>query len=179
MRKVVFTFGLIGGLIVSALMFGSMPLWKNGIIDFNDSQWIGYTSIVISLSVIFFGVKSYRDAHLNGDITFGRAMGVGVLITLIASVVYAVGWEFCFHFFYPNFMEEYTAICIDRAKASGVTGAELADTIARFDQAREMYKNPLLRFGFTMMEPLPVGILISLISGALLRKKSFLAAQHV
>jgi hypothetical protein len=178
MRKVIITFGLIGGLIGSVLMFSTMPLWKNGIIDYNNSLWMGYTTMVISLSVIFFGVKSYRDRELNGTISFGKAMGVGVLISAISCVVYAAGWEVCLHFFYPNFMEEYVTICIDRAKASGMTGQELAETVARYENAKEMYKNPVLRFGFSIMEPLPVGILISLVSAGLLRKRSFLATQH-
>jgi hypothetical protein len=178
MKKIVLTFGLIAGAIVSALMFSTVPLWKNGLIDSDKSLWLGYTSMVISLSVIFFGVKSYRDRDLNGSITFGKAIGVGVLISVVASVVYAAGWEFCLHFFYPNFMEEYMAIYIEKAKSSGLTGAELAETIAKYDEAKEMYKNPLLRFAITMTEPLPVGVLISLISAALLRKKSFLATQN-
>mgnify|MGYP001567028496 CR=1 FL=1 len=178
MKKIVLTFGLIAGAIFTATMFGAMPLWKNGTITFENGELVGYTSMVIALSMVFFGVKSYRDNHLNGSITFGHALKAGSLIALVAALGYAISWEFYFNLVAPDFMEKYAAFSINRAKVSGAAEAEVQKIITQMDQAKELYKNPLLRFGMTLAEVLPVGIIISLISAALLRKKNFLASQR-
>ncbi len=177
MRKIVLTFGLIAGAIFAATMFGAMPLWKNGTITFENGELVGYTSMVIALSMVFFGVKSYRDNYLNGSITFGQALKVGSLISLVAALGYAISWEFYFNLVAPDFMDQYAAFSINKAKDSGATEAAVQKIITQMDQVKQMYKNPLLRFGMTLAEILPVGILISLISAALLRKKSFMASQ--
>ena len=127
--------------------------------------------------MVFFGVKSYRDNHLEGSITFGKALQVGLLITVVASLGYAISWEFYFNLVAPDFMDEYATFCIDKAKSGGVEEDEVQKLILDMDKMKEMYKNPFLRFGMTLAEILPVGILISLISAALLRKKNFLATQ--
>src|SRR5574342_409429 len=93
MRKVTLTFGLLAGIIVSVFMVIITGLCKNGTINFNSSDFIGYGSMVIALSMIFFGIKSYRDNYQNGAIKFGKGLRVGALITLIASLMYAASWE--------------------------------------------------------------------------------------
>jgi len=172
MKKIVFIYGLITAAVFMAFVFGAMPLWKNGTITFENGDIIGYTSMVIALSMIFFGIKSYRDKHLNGSISFGKALQVGLLITLVAGLSYAVTWEFYFNLFAPDFMDEYASFCIQKAKSSGIPEIELQKLTSKMDAAKEMYKNPVLRFGMTLAEVLPVGIIISGLSAGLLRKKN-------
>lgn len=45
---------------------------------------IGYTTIVLSFLLVFLGIRSYRENVGNGRITFGRAFGVDILITLVS-----------------------------------------------------------------------------------------------
>lgn len=177
MKRIVFIYGLIATTVFVVTQFGSMPFWKNGTLTFENGELVGYTSMVVALSMVFFGVKSYRDNHLDGSITFGKAFQVGLLISTVAAVGYATSWEFYFNIFAPDFLDEYAAFAINKAKSKGAAEAELNALISQMDQAKEMYKNPFLRFGMTLMEVFPVGILISLISAALLRKKNFLASQ--
>ncbi len=178
MKKIILTYGLIAGVIFTAFMFGARPLWKNGTITFDNGELVGYTSMVIALSLIFFGVKSYRDNHLAGIIKFGKALQVGLLIALVASLGYAISWEFYFNLVAPDFMEEYAAFSMEKAKSSGVAEADLQKLMTNMDQAKEMYKNPFLRFGMTLTEVLPVGIIISLVSAAILRKKEILPSTE-
>src|ERR1043165_378707 len=93
MKKIILTYGLIAGAIVSAMMLISMPLYNKGLISLDYGELIGYTTMVIALSMVFFGIKSYRDDHQNGAITFGKALQVGLLISVIATVMYAFAWE--------------------------------------------------------------------------------------
>ncbi len=177
MRKIILVYGLIAAVVFAITMFGAYPFWQNGAITFENGEYVGYTSMVIALSMVFFGVKSFRDNHLNGSIKFGKAFQVGLLISVVASLGYAISWEFYFNLIAPDFMDVYAAFSIDKAKSSGVDEAQIQKLMADMDSAKEMYKNPFLRFGMTLTEVLPVGILISLVSAALLRKKNLLATQ--
>lgn len=178
MKKVVLTYGLIAGAIFVTFMFGAWPLWKNGTISFENGELVGYTSMVIALSMVFFGIKSYRDNYLHGSITFGNALKVGGLITLVASLGYAVGWEFYFNLLAPDFMEKYAGFSIEKARSGGMAEVDLQKLIASMDSMKVWYKNPVLRFGMTLMEVLPVGIVIALVSAGILRRKDVFPAQE-
>ncbi|MEJ0056669.1 MAG: hypothetical protein WDN75_14050 [Bacteroidota bacterium] len=74
-------------------------------------------------------------------------------------------------------MDEYASFCIEKAKTAGVPEIEIEKLASKMNTVKGMYRNPVLRFGMTLTEVLPVGIIISLLSAALLRKKDFLTTQ--
>jgi len=174
MKKIIITYGIIAGVIVGAMLMITMPLYENGTLKFENGEWLGYTTMVIALSMVFFGVKSYRDNHLAGSITFGKALKVGLLITLIASLIYALSWEVTYNTMKGDFMAQYGEKQIEKMKADGATEAALVEAKKKADDFAVMYRNPFIRFPMTLMEIAPVGILISLLSAGLLRKKNFL-----
>lgn len=176
MKKIVWTYGLIAGAIVSGLMFASMPLWKNGTLTFDNGEVVGYTTMVISLSMVFFGVKSCRDYHFNGTISFWKAVQVGLLITVIASVMYALAWEVCYNTVASDFTEKMSAHYLEKMKKDAKNEVEVEAAVTQMQSFKEWYENPLLRFGLTTMEILPVGIVITLISAGLLHRKEVLPA---
>lgn len=176
MKRIILTFGLIAGAIVSAMMFITMPMYDQGILNFDNGEIVGYTTMVIALSMIFFGIKSYRDNHLNGSITFGKAFKVGILITLIASLIYVISWEICYHTVASNFTEKYSAHYLEKEKEKASTDAEYQEAVAYMDEFKEQYKKPLIRLGFTFVEIFPVGLIVTLISALLLKRKQFLPA---
>lgn len=178
MKKVIYTYGLIAGTIIALLMFATIPMWNGNVFTAEYGMLVGYTTMVISLSMIFFGVKSFRDNHSNGTITFGKGLKIGLGISLIAVIMYALAWEINFQFVFPNFTEQMLDHNRQQLEASGVSGAELQKELEGMEDFARWYQNPLLRFGITITEVLPVGILISLISAALLRKKEFLPASE-
>lgn len=174
MRKTVLIFGLIAGAIVAAMMFITMPMWDTGVINFDNGEIVGYTSMVIAFSMIFFAVKSYRDHHLKGVITFGKAFTIGILITVIASLMYAAAWEICYHTMAHDFMDRMASYYIENMKKDGATETELKEASIQMDEFKVSYKNPFIRFGYTLIEIFPVGLAITLICAALLRKKEVL-----
>lgn len=174
MRKIIWTYGLISGAIVSGLMFATMPFWKSGRVNFDNGELVGYTTMVISLSMVFFGIKSCRDYHFNGSISFWQAAKVGIFITLIASVMYALAWEISYHTVASDFMEKMWQHYLEKMKSESSNEMELKAAIEQMENFKEWYKNPILRFGITVTEILPVGIIITLISSLLLRKKEIL-----
>jgi len=174
MRKVTLTYGLLAGAIISVFMLFGMVLWENGAITFDNSELIGYGSMVIALSMIFFGIKSYRDNYQNGMIKFVKGLQVGALITLVASLMYAVTWETYYRTnteVQTSFMDKYADHSLNKMKAKGASPAEIAQKAKEMTDMGEMYKNPVIRFGITLLEILPVGILITLICAAVLRRK--------
>src|SRR5271168_2334128 len=103
MKKVVLTFGLIAGLMISVLMDSSLLL-ANKIGSGHNSMLLGYTMMVASFMLIYFGIRSYRDNTLGGQISFGRAFSCGILIALITTVCYVAMWEVLYFNFMPHFM---------------------------------------------------------------------------
>lgn len=170
MKKTIIVYGLFSGFIVTGLMFATMPLWNDGTISFESGELVGYASMVVSLSLIFFGVKSYRDNYEEGVISFRNALKVGVLIALVASVVYVVGWEIYFQSTGNEFMEQYSHYYIEKMQKSGASLEKIETTRQDMANMKELYKNPIMRYGITLAEIFPVGALIALLSAAILKK---------
>jgi hypothetical protein len=166
MKKTILTFGLISGAISSLLMAATVPFADK--IGFDKGAIVGYTAIVLSLLLVFFGIRSYRDNEGNGQITFSKAFTVGISITVISCLCYVVTWEIIYFNFMPDFMDKYGAHMIEKAKASG---ASVAAVQAQVKKYKEMYDNPLINGAMTFIEPFPIGLVITLISAAVLRRK--------
>jgi len=176
MRKIVITYGLISGAIITCLLLFSMYLWGKGIINFDNGEYFGYGSMLVALSMVFFGIKSFRDNQTGKSIGFWKGAQVGILITLLASFVYAAGWEVYMQISpQNNFIEKYTEHYMGKLKEKGASQEEIDKTTSEMASMQEMYKNPIIRFGMTLMEILPVGIIVTLVSAAILRKKEVLA----
>jgi hypothetical protein len=176
MKKIVITYGIISGLITGGLMLATMPLFVNGVVKMENGLWIGYTGMVIALSLVFFGIKSFRDNYAGGNITFGKGFLIGLGITFIASVFYVIAWEITFAKSGEWFMQQWSLSELEKLKSSGSTEEELKMAKQKWDEFSQLYQNPLIRFGMTLMEIVPVGLVISLLSAALLRKKEFLTS---
>jgi Protein of unknown function (DUF4199) len=136
------------------------------------AEILGYTTIVLSALLIFFGVRSYRQNVAGGRLSFGRAFAVGILIALISSAVYVTSWEILSRTAYPDFADKYAAQMIDHAKQSGGGQAAIDKATEQAAQFKEMYANPVMRVALTFLEPFPVGLVVTLLSAAILRKKS-------
>ena len=120
MKKIVITYGLISGAIITFLLLLSMYLWGKGIINFDNGEYFGYGSMLVALSMIFFGIKSFRDNQNGKSIGFWKGAQVGILISLLASFVYAGGWEVYMQVSPENkFMEEYTEHYLAKLKEKG------------------------------------------------------------
>jgi len=177
MKRIILIYGLIAGAIIGGMLLITMPLYNSGTLKFDNGEILGYSTMTIAFALIFFGVKSYRDNELKGVITFGKAVKVGLLITLVAVIVYALCWEIAYSQYGETFTREMTNHYMENLKAKGASAEELAEAQAKFKDFSEMYKNPVIRFCLTMLEPTPVGILLTLVTGALLRRRDFLPAE--
>ena len=169
MKKTVLKFGLISGAISSLMMIATIPFMEK--IGFDYGMVIGYTTIVLSFMFVFFGIRSFRDNFGGGSITFLKAFSVGLLITIISCLCYVATWEVIYWNFMPDFVEKFSKHAIDQVIASGASTEVVAAKMKEMKDFAVMYNNPLINVAFTFLEPFPVGLLISLISAAILRRK--------
>jgi hypothetical protein len=169
MKKQVLLFGSIAGLIVSISMIWSMAVSVHEA-NFENGELIGYASMLIAFSLIFVGIKNFRDKHNNGVISFGKAFKAGFLIALIASTFYVVTWVVDYYVFFPDFTEKYTIHMLKELKENGASASEIETKTKEMAQFKESYKNPVFVVFMSYMEILPLGTLIALIGAFLLKK---------
>lgn len=173
MKKTVLTFGVISGIISAGLMLATVPFFHK--IGEEKALVLGYTTMVLAGLLVFFGIRSYRDDYGDGKLTFVRAFAVGLLISLVSNCFYVGTWEFINYKFFPNFAEDYAAQMIAHAKSSGAAPEKIAQITAQAEQFARNYHNPLYNVGMTFLEVFPVFLVITLLSAAILRKKSVTA----
>jgi hypothetical protein len=169
-KKVVSTCGLIAGAIGSAFMGIGVDFFvKNHHVG---SQVVGYTSLLLSGSLIFVGIKIFRDKYNSGVVSFGRAFLTGLYISLIASTIYVAVWALEYKFIFPDFLDKYSAFKVGEVKASGASPERMATKLKELATYRDMYKNPVFFTLITYAQYLPGGVIISLIAALILKKKS-------
>jgi hypothetical protein len=174
MQRIILVYGLIAGTVELALLALSMGLASDhGMLG----MVLGYLSMLIALSLVFVGVRKYRDEHTGGVIGFWKAFGVGLGIAAIAALFYVLGWELYMWATDNRFMAEYMASALREKQASGASAAEIAAFKAEMDGFVEMYRNPALRMLMTLSEIAPVALLVPLISALLLRRPGFMPAK--
>lgn len=163
MKKIVLIFGIIAGLITGGMFFLNIPA-PGEQMSFEGGEVIGYITMIIALSSIFFAIKQYKDKYLDGSIKFGKAFLIGLYITLIASVVYVLSWEVYYNNYASDFGDQYVEYVKKQMIESGKSEADIATEITSLQENMDSYKNNIgVRFAFTFVEIFPVGLIISLI----------------
>ena len=179
MKKVVVTFGLISGAIVAVLAWTIAWLCDINLLTLDRAHIVGYASMLIALSMVFFGIKSYRDNYRAGRITFWKGVQVGLLISLVTALIYfasAMTHSIVDPGFDDRFAAKYKQSTAESMAASGAAKEEIDTAVADIDETIAMLENPVIFFLVAMSEILPVCILVSFISAALLRRKELLPA---
>jgi hypothetical protein len=170
MKNTVIRYGLISGALISLMMVLTMPFHDQ--IGFGTTGLVvGYTTMVLAFLLIYFGVRSYRDTVAGGTVRFGRALAVGVLIAAVSSLCYVATWQVVYYKFMPDFMDKYAAHELTKERASGASEEQIATRKAEMEKFAVMYRNPFYNAAFTIMEPLPVGLIVALISAAILSRR--------
>ncbi len=175
MIRRIFSYGLLAGLLVGGPLFGLTVAHKGGP---HDSVLAGYLTMLLALSAVFVAIKRQRDLEGGGVIRFWPAFGLGLGISLVASVCYVVAWEAAVAVTQLDFGAEYAKAVIAQQKAKGVSGEALAKVSAEMEEFARQYRNPLYRLPMTFAEIFPVGLLVSLVSAGLLRNPRFWPARR-
>jgi Protein of unknown function (DUF4199) len=170
--------GLIAGLVVGGISFAMFTAMGDDH-DFENGMVIGYATMLVALSAVFVGIKRYRDRELGGVIRFWPAFGMGVAMSVIAGILYTLSWEASQAVTGGDFMGAYTTFVLEQARARGESAEAIARLSAEMAEFKVMYAKPWFRLPMVFSEIFPVGVLVSLVSAALLRKPGFLPARRV
>jgi hypothetical protein len=176
MYRTILIFGIAAGLTVAVPMCLLIANAEPG--SAATSHFTGYLIMLLALSLVFFGVKRLRDRELGGAIRFVPALLAGLWISAVAGVIYVIGWEITLAVTDFAFIDSYSTAAVEAARAKGASAADVAAVIAQMDEFRRQYANPFFRLPMTFIEIFPVGVLVSLISAALLRNSRFLPAKQ-
>jgi hypothetical protein len=174
MLATILKYGTLAGLIVGAWLFAVAFLMK-GHAPSNWGMVLGYLSMLVALSFVFVAIKRRRDLELGGVIRFWPAFGMGLAISLVASVLYVLAWEAAVAMSGMDFAGDYARALIAQEQARGVSAEALAAFTAQMEQFKLDYARPSYRLPMTFAEIFPVGVLVSLVSAGLLRNRGFMA----
>jgi predicted ABC-type exoprotein transport system permease subunit len=172
MKKTVTVFGLISGVVLAIFICMMVPFMKH--MDEGSmmtSMFIGYTVQLLAFSMIFFAIKTYRDKQNGGVISFGKAFQIGILISLIGSAFYVITWAIIYNSFLPDFMDTWGAAQINSAIKRGASATEIAKIKQQVADGKEMYSTWWGFAGITLFEIFPTGLLVTLISSFILKRK--------
>jgi hypothetical protein len=176
MFRTIGIFGLIAGAIVTAPFFLLTAVDPSG--KLSVGMLFGYLIMLLALSMVFVGVKRVRDVDGGGVIKFLPALGVGLGISFVASVIYVIGWEITLAITHYGFANAYAVDMVEKAKESGATAAQVAQVTAQMQAFKAQYADPLFRLPITFVEIFPVGVVIAVISAGLLRNSRFLPVRR-
>lgn len=165
MKKTILLFGLIIGILLSTNAIIHMNMIYNNP-DYKPNNVLGYATLIGLFSIIYFGLRMYRNNHLDGKINFLQAFKVGALICFLASTVYVVIGLIYYYFFAPDFIDVFTDFVIKNSPPD-----QLETTTAQMASFKEMYKNPILVVLITYMEVMPIGMIVALIWSFIVKKK--------
>jgi hypothetical protein len=176
MMRYALTYGSLSGFVIVATALAAvMTMGQNHLLG---SAWVGYLVMVLALTMIFVGVKRYRDVDNGGVIRFVPALKMGLGIALVAAAIYIIVWEIYLASTGYRFMDDYLAHIASQRRAAGVPAAEIAREMAGWEGRRTGYANPLIRVPLTFAEIFPVGLVVALVSAALLRNPKLLPAKR-
>ena len=178
MLKKILPYGLVAGLIAGTTLSAS-TIYMMG--HTTSSAWgmaVGYLMMLLALSLVFVAIKRHRDEAFGGVIRFWPAFGMGLGISAVAGVCYVLIWETAQAITHMDFASDYARMLIEQKKAEGLSGEALAAFSAEMEQFKLQYANPLFRLPMTFAEIFPVGVLVSLVSAALLCRSTFWPAAR-
>lgn len=169
MSKTIIVFGVIAGLILAAFLFVSIPWFKNlG----SGPMAVGFVVQLLTFSLIFFGIRSYRNKHNNGELSLVTGFHIGIWIAFIASTFYVIAWAIVYHFFVPNFLDQMEAMRLSVATAQGATPSQLDIIKKQVANSRELYSTWWGFSGMTLIEVFPTGFVVTAVSVLLLKRRT-------
>ncbi len=168
MKNTVLRYGVYSGITICVLALAGWFLGKN--LDYSIQEVIGYAGMVVSLLFVFFGIKHFRDKENNGIVSFGKALLIGILISLIAALAFGILDVIYIKYINPDFVAEYYAHSIEEIRNS-LPAAEFEVKFKELEAQKEMFSNTFLNFFLMFATVVIIGFIISLISALILQRK--------
>lgn len=168
MKRTILRFGLYGTATICVLSILSWFLID--VVEDKTGEILGYTTMVVSLLFIYFGIKHFRDRENNGMVSFGKALLIGVLISLMASVAFGMLDVIYVKVINPDFITDYYDKMF--AQIESMPTEEFETRKAEIESEKEMFLNPFVHFLIMSMMVFVIGFIISLLSALVLQRKN-------
>ena len=168
MKKTVLRFGLYGAVTICLLFLLTWFLLKDS--NFEFSEALGYLSMVVALSFVYFGIKNYRDQENEGPISFAKGLIIGILISLITAIAFGIIDVIYITYINPDFTETYYNEAVEEMRQQ-LSAAEFEVKLKELEQQKALFSNSLFAFALMSGTVLVIGFIISLISALLLQRK--------
>ncbi|AXT57627.1 DUF4199 domain-containing protein [Aquimarina sp. MMG015] len=168
MKNTVVRYGIYGSITICILFTLALTLGKN--LSYSLQEVIGYASMVVSLIFVYFGIKHYRDTENNGAVSFGKALIIGLLISLFAAIAFGLLDVIYIKYINPDFSAEYYGHIIEEMRTT-LSEEEFKIKLSELETQKELFSSPLMNFLLMSATVLIIGFIISLISGLILQRK--------
>lgn len=169
MKNIILKYGIISGsIIILSAIITIIIIGDSG--DYSFAEWLGYLIMIVALSMIFIGIKDYKT-KIGGAIDFKTAFKVGIGISLVASLLYIIGWEIYFSINGEQHIADYCKKTLDDI-SSTVSADDIEKAKKEFTESMELYRQLPYRLAITFVEIFPIALIITLISSLILKTKS-------
>ena len=159
--KSALNFGAIIGLL---LMIISLITY---VFEMYEAQWLTYVSYLLLILGIVIGIKNYRDSQLNGFISYGNALGYGVLLALFASIIVSF-----VNYLYLGFIDDgFLVFAMEQQELAMYESGMPDDQIELSMEYARKFSSPGIIAFFGMLATTFLGFIISLIAAAVLKKE--------
>lgn len=178
MKKTVFSFGLLSGLIIIVysvavfLFFGDFAKMSSE--DIDKVEKLGFLRYVILALTIIFSIR-YFQKQQRGEAGFKQLFLAGTYTALVVATLVGL-MEFVYLFVNPDFMEQYASMTTERLKAQGASAAAIASHQNEM-QSMKWMANPTAMGAFYFLETAIIGTVLSLIVALVLRKQKLKPAM--
>lgn len=169
MKRNVIVFGIVLGTILAAGCIWMMNIVYNSP-DLQTNDILGWAVIILICSLVFFGIRNYRNKELSGVISFGKAFMTGTLIVLLGATIFTVAGLSYYYLVVPDYMDKVTELALNQATRQGATAAELAEVAERMERTAAQYENPIIAILLTYSLVLMPGLVVVLVSSLILRR---------
>lgn len=168
MKKTIVKYGAYGAVSICALFLISWFVLDE--LPLSTQEVLGYLSMILSLSFVFFGIKHFRDKQNEGKITFKTALQIGIFISLITAVVFGVLDIIYTEVLNPDFMDSYYTETLQNLEQT-LSPGEFNQKKAEMESQKELFANPVMAFLFMALTVFVIGFIISLLSALILQRK--------
>lgn len=167
MFKLNFKYGIYS--FTTALILFALVLLLGSELSHTNQELLTYGSMVISLSFVFFAIKSYKDQESRGILSFSKGLKIGVFISLFASFGIAIIDVLYTSVINPDWATDYIEESLKNMESLSAQDYEREKTL--LIKQMEDYGHPLLMGLLMFITTFIIGLMITFLSSLIFKSK--------
>ncbi len=164
-KTTLFNHSLVWGAILGiVLIVWSLLLY---FLDLSTNRVLGYVSWLISIAIVFYAMKIYRDTVNQGILSFSNAFVIGLLVCIISGFISAVFAYIQFNFISPELIDKMVQISEEKLLSRGMPD----DMVEQSLEMSRKFMTPGLIAVMAFVMSVILGAIMSLILAAIVKKE--------